>query len=171
MRDRKLERNIARVGAFIESWRELGAYLDTGFRGEQMGDESETGFLELKSSIAREHELIMTTLGSDGERSDRVLRLLSGMPGLGSLQAFEDPQQKRISSEWHALYLSWQALLGRLNGRQIQLASTGSIGVSIRRVFSHPLIIVLLLAAAGYGVYRLAGDLAPKLVEFRENVS
>jgi hypothetical protein len=171
MRDRKLERNIVRVEAFIERWRDLGAYLDTGFRGEQLAEDQEAAFLELKSTIAQEHELMMTTLGSDGERTDKVLRLLSGMPSLGGLHTFEEVQQRKISSDWHALYLSWQALLGRLRGRQAQLAGVSTFRVGIKRVFGHPVTILLLLAAAGYGVYRLAMDLIPMLVELGEKVS
>ena len=67
MRDRQLEKNIARVEGFIEEWKQLSQFLDHGFQGDRLTDEEEAAFLELKSRIAQHYEVLMTTLGPDAE--------------------------------------------------------------------------------------------------------
>ncbi|MCX7915615.1 MAG: hypothetical protein N3A53_04850, partial [Verrucomicrobiae bacterium] len=79
MRDRRLEKNITRVEAFIELWKQLSQFLDRGFRGGPFTDEEEAQFLDLKSRIAQQYEMLMITLGSEAERDDKALRLLNSV--------------------------------------------------------------------------------------------
>lgn len=163
MRDRRLEKNIARVEAFIELWKQLSQFLDRGFRGGTFTDEEEAQFLDLKSRIAQQHELVMTMLGAEADRDDKALRLLNSVPSLAGFRDLPEGMDKRLSNEWHSTYLSMQALLGRLKGRQAQLASINTFAVALRTVFANPLVLLFVAAMAAYGVYRLAGDLIPKV--------
>ena len=169
MRDRNLERNIKRVEAFVERWKQLSQFLDRGFKMEVFSGEEEGAFLDLKSKIAQEYELLMSTLGDSQERDDRALKLLNSVPSLHSFRELPEGMSKKIANDWHSTYLSLQALLGRLKGRQAQLASSSSVRQGLKSVFSNPLIALLLLVAASYGVYRFAEDWLPKLKEFMEN--
>ena len=169
MRDRRLDKNIARVENFIDQWKQLSHFLDRGFQGDSFTDEEESAFLELKSKIAQEHELLMTTLGSESERTDRALRLLNIVPSLQSIGELEDGANRRLTTEWHTTYLSLQALLGRLKGRRLQLSTLSSVRQGMRTVFGNPLVILLVALAAGYGVYRFAQEVVPKLIELRES--
>lgn len=168
MRDRRLDKNIVRVENFIEQWKRLSHFLDRGFEGESFTDEEESAFLELKSMIAQEHELLMTTLGSETDRTDRALRLLNIAPSLQSICELEDDANRRLTTEWHTTYLSFQALLGRLKGRRLQLSTLSTMRHGMRSVFANPLVIFLVALAAGYGVYRFAQEAVPKLIELRE---
>lgn len=168
MRDRQLEKNIARVEGFIDEWKQLSQYLDRGFQGEPLSDEDEVGFLELKSRLAQHYEVMSTTLGADAERTDRTLRLLNLVPSLQSISEMEEGANRRLTAEWHSTYLGLQSLLGKLKGRRLQLATVNSFRLGMRHVFGHPLVIILVALAAGYGVYRFAEDTIPKLIELRE---
>ena len=163
MRDRNLEKNIQRVEAFIESWRQLSQFLDRGFKGESFGGEEEVAFLELKSCIAQEHELLVVTLGSETERDDRALRMLNSVSSLAAFKELPEGMSKKLATEWHSTYLGLQALLGRLRGRQAQLKSVSTFRVGMQRVFANPLVILLVMITASYGVYRFAEDWIPKL--------
>ncbi len=163
MRDRRLEKNIARVEAFIEKWKRLSQFLDRGFQDENFTAEEEAAFLELKSVIAQEHEVLMTTLGTEGDRSDKGLRLLNSVPSLQALRELPEGGDKRLTNEWHSFYLWLQALLGRLRGRQAQLATISSFSLGLRNVFANPLVIVIVALLALYGAYRLVDDWVPKL--------
>src|SRR3972149_4701917 len=101
MRDRRLELNVARVEALIEQWKRLSHFIDRGFGATDFTGEEEAAFLELKSAIAQEYELLMTTLGSDAERSDRVTRLLHSVPSLQAIRELEDGANRRLTTEWH----------------------------------------------------------------------
>lgn len=168
MRDRNLEKNIQRVEGFVERWKQLSVFLDRGFQGQSFQPEEEAAFLDLKSHIAQEHEILMTALGSVMDRDDKALRLLNTVP---SLQAFKDLPEgasKKIVSEWHNTFIAFQALLGRLRGREAQLAAISSFRVGWRRVIGHPVMAVLVAAAAFYGVYRFTYEWFPKLWELTE---
>ena len=170
MRDRNLEKNIQRIEAFVERWKELSQFLDRGFKGDQFTGEEEAAFLDLKSRIAQEHELLMITLGSETERDDRALRLLNSVTSLSSFKDLPEGMSKKIANEWHNTYLARQALLGRLRGRQVQLRGVSTVRMAFQRVFANPLVILLVMAAAAYGVYRLAEDWIPKLSQLKEQM-
>ncbi len=165
MRDRRLEQNIKRVEEFIELWKQLSQFLDRGLRGGTFSDEEEGQFLQLKSAIAQQHELLMTTLGGEAERDDKALRLLNNVPSLGAFQDLAEGMDKRLSTEWHSTFMALQALLGRLRGKQAQLASISSFAVAIRGVFANPLVLLFVALMAAYGVYRLADDIIPKIIK------
>ena len=168
MRDRNLERNIKRVEAFVEHWKQLSQFLDRGFKMETVSGEDEAAFLNLKSKIAQEYELVMTAIGNANERDDRTLKLLNSVPSLHSFRDLPEGMAKKIATDWHSAYMALQALLGRLKGRQAQLAASSSIRQGLKSVLGSPLIALLMLVAAGYGVYRFAEDWLPKLKEYME---
>jgi hypothetical protein len=170
MRDRNLEKNIQRIEAFVERWKELSQFLDRGFKGDKFAGEEEAAFLDLKSRIAQEHELLMVTLGSEAERDDRALRLLNSVPSLASFKDLPEGMSKKIANEWHNAYLARQALLGRLRGRRAQLRGVSTFRMGFRRVFGNPLVILLVMIAAAYGVYRFAEEWIPKLTQLKDQM-
>src|ERR1043166_8025413 len=98
MRDRTLERKINRGEAFVERWKQLSQFLDRGFQGQSFSPEEEGAFLELKSVIAQEHELLMTTLAS-GERDDKALKLLNTVPSLQSFKELPEGMAKKLAND------------------------------------------------------------------------
>lgn len=170
MRDRNLERNIQRVEAFVESWKQLSQFLDRGFKGDSFSGEEEAAFLGLKSQIAQEYEALMVMLASEAERDDRALRLLNGVPSLSSFKELPEGMSKKMATEWHGMYMGLQALLGRLRGRQEQLRSISTFAVGMRNVFANPIVILLIMIAAAYGVYRFAEEWIPKLTQLKEQM-
>src|ERR1043166_6740085 len=167
MRDRNLERNINRVEAFVERWKQLSQFLDRGFQGESFSPEEVAAFMDLKSAIAQDHELVVTTLAS-GERDDRALKLLNAVPSLHSFKELPDGMAKKVAADWHNSYISLQALLGRLRGRQTQLAQISTLSIAFKRVFGHPLVILFVSAAAAYGIYKFAQEMVPIIQQIRE---
>lgn len=163
MRDRNLERNIRRVEAFIEHWKQLSQFLERGFQGGVIAPEEEAGFLELKSTLAQEYETLMTLLANQSERDERPLKLLNLVPSLEMLKDLPEHMPRKISTDWHTSYMAIQALLGRLKGQQAQLAAISSLRVGAKRVFLSPMMMVLVYAAGGYGIYKLAEEWIPKL--------
>src|SRR5579863_6136289 len=145
MRDRNLERNILRVEAFVESWKQLSQFLDRGFKGDPFSGEEEAAFLDLKSQIAQEYEALMVMLASESDRDDRTLRLLNSVPSLSSFKELPEGMSKKVATEWHSTYMRLQALLGRLRGRQQQLKGVSTLRVGLGRVFANPLVILVVM--------------------------
>jgi hypothetical protein len=163
MRDRNLEKNIERAEAFVERWKQLSQFLDRGFKGESFADDEEAAFLGLKSSIAQEHELLVTTLNAEGLRDDKVLRLLNAVPSMQGFKELPEGMAKKVAADWHNEFISLQALLGRLKGRREQLAGISTLRVGFKNVFANPLVILLVMLAAAYGVYKFSDEVIPEL--------
>jgi hypothetical protein len=163
MRDRNLEKNIERVEAFVERWKQLSQFLDRGFKGENFTGDEEAAFLELKSRIAQEHELLATTLNAEGLREDKALRLLNTVPSMQGFKELPEGMAKKVANEWHGEFISLQGLLGRLKGRKVQLAGISSFRVGAKSVLGNPLVILLVMLAAAYGVYKFADEVIPEL--------
>jgi len=170
MRDRNLERNVQRVEAFVDRWKELSQFLDRGFKGGEFKNEEEIAFLELKSRIAQEHEVLTVTLGPEAERDDRAMRMLNSVPSLSAFKDLPEGMPKKLANDWHTTYMGLQALLGRLRGRQAQLAGVSTFRVAVQRVFANPLVILLVMVAAAYGVYRFAEEWIPRLTQITEQM-
>jgi len=168
MRDRNLEHNIRRLEAFLDRWKQLSQYLDRGFRNENFTPEEESAFLELKSTIAQEHQVLATTLANEASLDERALRLLNNVPSLQACRDLADSAANRTATEWHNTFMALQALLGRLSGRKAHLASVSSLRVGLKNVFSNPIFAVFLFAAACYGTFRFANDFVPELMTLWE---
>ena len=169
MRDRNLEKNIVRLESLVEQWKRLSQFLDRGFQQQAVEPKEEADFLELKSQIARHHELLMTTLGAMAERDEKVLRLLNAVPSLATLGGFDEEMARKIGSDWHSVYIAMQALLGRLQGRRATLSAASSVRLGFQRVFGNTLVIVVVLVAAGYGVYKLVDEWVPQIQYLMEH--
>jgi hypothetical protein len=168
MRDRKLEKNIGRLESLVEEWKQLSQFLDRGFQPQAPEPGDEAGFLELKSRIAQEYELLMTTLGTIAERDEKVLRLLNVAPSLQSLRELEEGMDKKVVGDWHAVFIAMQALLGRLKGRQATLAGVSSLRIGMMRVFGNPLVLVAVAITACYGIYQFVDTWIPRIQQFLE---
>jgi hypothetical protein len=168
MRDRKLEKNIKRLESLIEQWKQLSQSIDRGFQPQDIQAQEESAFLELKSGIAREYEMLMTTLGTIAERDEKVLRLLNVAPSLQSLRELEEGMDKKVVGDWHSIFIAMQALLGRLRGRQATLAGISSFRMGVVRVLGNPLILLAFAVAAGYGIYRFVDEWVPRMQYFLE---
>ena len=112
--------------------------------------------------------MLMTMLGSAADRDDKALRLLNTVTSLQGFKELPEGMAKKVATEWHNTYIGLQALLGRLKGRQAQLAAISSFRFGLRRVFDNPLVVTLVAVSAFYGVYRFADDWIPKLKEIME---
>jgi hypothetical protein len=170
MRDRNLENHIHRLEALIDNWKQFSQYLDRGFQQQNIAPEDESAFLELKSQIVREFETLMTLLAVGTDRDERPLRLVNVVTSLQAIRDLPEGTAGRIATDWHHTFMGWQALLGRLRGRQAQMAAMNSFAIGFRRVFGHPLTATLLITAAAYGVYKLTDEWVPKLTFLFENV-
>lgn len=144
--------------------------LGSWIQGRLLLGEEEGAFLGLKSQIAQEYESLMVMLASEAERDDRALRLLNGVPSLSSFKELPEGMSKKLATEWHGTYMGLQALLGRLRGREQQLRSISTFAVGMRNVFANPIVILLIMIAAAYGVYRFAEEWIPKLTQLKEQM-
>lgn len=159
MKDKQLERNIQKLEAFLETWKQFNQFLQRAFRGETFSDEDEEQFLELKSTIAQEYETLLMSLGGEVEREEKALRILMDAPSLRSLRDSSEGMARRVEADWHAMFIKLQSALGRLKGRRIQLASISTAGVVSGRILRNPIVILFLIVVLGFAVVQVCKEL------------
>ncbi len=115
----KLETMIARVEHFLDCWKQFSHFLNLA-RFKKYSPEDETEFLEVKSVIMQELELIASCIqGMEWEQiRAEVLTLMTAVPSIRHLSDTGESAQRNVENQWHKLFIGWQSILGRLKVQQ-----------------------------------------------------
>jgi len=119
MRNRKLDQLILQMENHLECWKQFNCFLNLG-RSKKFTSEDETQFLEIKSVLTQELELILAFIeGATPSRED-VHALLGGAPSIRYVSELNDGALRGLENQWHRVYIAWQSLLGQLKVKQRQ---------------------------------------------------
>ena len=125
MSARKLDELIRQMENYLECWKQFNAYI-TQARSKQFEAEDEAQFLEVKSVLTQELELILASIEAENPSKDDILSLISSAPSIRYLSELNDTSLRGLENQWHKIYIAWQSLLGQLKVKQRQSAYTGS---------------------------------------------
>src|SRR5438876_2658217 len=119
MRNRKLDQLILQMENHLECWKQFNCFLNLG-RSKKFTSEDETQFLEIKSVLTQELELILAFIeGATPSRED-VHALLGGAPSIRYVSELNDGALRGLENQWHRVYIACQPLLGQLKVKQRQ---------------------------------------------------
>ena len=79
MRNKKLDRVIQQMENYLECWKQFNQFVNLA-RGKKFGPDDETQFLEIKSIITQELEVIFAAMDVFSPTREDVLSLISGTP-------------------------------------------------------------------------------------------
>ena len=113
MRNRKLDQLILRLESHLECWKQFIYYLNLG-RSKKFTTEDETQFLELKSVITQELEVVLAAVEGPTPSREEIHGLLSGAPSIRYISELSDGALRGLENQWHRVYIAWQSLLGQL---------------------------------------------------------
>ena len=125
MSAKRLQDIIARMENYLECWKQFNHYLGLArFKKFTLDDENQ--FMEIKSVITQELELILAVTNGGGQvtRED-VHSLMTAVPSMRFLSESNESVLRNIENQWHKLYINWQSILGQIKVRQKQLESKG----------------------------------------------
>jgi hypothetical protein len=122
MRNRKIERLISQMESHLECWKQFNQYL-TLARAKKFNSEDENQFLEVKSVLTQELEMILSCMECSSPTKEDIHALISGAPSIRYLSELNDGALRAVENQWHRIYISWQSLLGQLKVKQHQLGS------------------------------------------------
>ena len=111
--NKKLSALIAQVENYLECWKQFNRYLGQS-RTKKFGDEDETQFLEVKSVLVQELELILSAVEVTSPSKDEIHNLIGNAASLRSLSEQSEGNVRNIESQWHKIYIGWHAILGQL---------------------------------------------------------
>lgn len=124
MKTASLDSAIQIIENYTECWKQLNHYLQLA-RSKKFEADDETQFLEVKSVLAQQLEIVLATLHCQYPTREEVHKLLADTPSLRYLSEIGEDLQRSVESRWHRIYIGWQAILGQMKVRQ-QAKPSGS---------------------------------------------
>jgi hypothetical protein len=124
MSNKRLHEIITRMESYLECWKQFNHYLSLA-RLKKFTLDDESQFMEVKSVITQELELILAV--TDGQQVTRedVHSLMTSVPSMRFLSDSNESVLRTIENQWHRLYINWQSILGQMKVKQKQLENKG----------------------------------------------
>ena len=113
MSTKRFEDIILRMENYLECWKQFNHYLGLArFKKFTLDDENQ--FMEIKSVITQELELILTVTEGHQVSRDDVHNLLASVPSMRFLSESNEGVLRNVENQWHKLFISWQSILGQM---------------------------------------------------------
>ena len=122
-----VEQLITRMEYYLECWKQFNTFMNMA-RTKKFTQEDENQFLEIKSVITQELELILCSIDCGPISREDVHGLIASAPSIRYLSEMNDNALRTVENNWHKLFISLQSLLGQLKVKQGQVESKSVMG-------------------------------------------
>ena len=113
----KIEQLIAQTELHIECWKQFNHFVNVA-RAKKFGPDDETRFLELKSIIAQDLEIIFASIEVESPTKGEIIALIGHAPSLRYLSEMGEGELRGIENNWHKIYIAWHSVLGQIKIKQ-----------------------------------------------------
>ena len=127
MQQKQMHQLIQQLENYTECWKQFIHFVNLA-HGKKFDAEDEGQFLEVKTVIVQQLELILSAIESGTPTKEEVLTLVGSAPSLRFLGELNDSALRNLESQWHKLYIGWHSVLGQLKVQQRQLESRSMLG-------------------------------------------
>ena len=117
MSNQKLDQLVDQVENYIECWKQFNNFINLA-RAKKFTVEDENHFLEVKSVLIQELELIFAAMDVNAPSKEEVHALVGSAPSLRFLSESQEGVLRNIESQWHRVYIGWHSILGQLKVQQ-----------------------------------------------------
>jgi hypothetical protein len=117
MRNKKLDQLIDQMENYLECWKQFNKYLAQA-RAKKFSAEDDAQFLEIKSVIVQELELILSSVEVGSPTKEEIHTLVGNAPSLRYLSELSEGASRSLENQWHKIYIGWHAILGQLKVRR-----------------------------------------------------
>lgn len=132
MKDKKIDQLVMQMENYLECWKQFSYYLEMA-RNRKFGPEEESQFLEIKSVLTQELELILSVIDAGAPSREDVHTLISSAPSIRFLSEMTEVSLRNLENQWHKIYIAWQSILGQLKVQQQQERSRSFLSSLFRR--------------------------------------
>ena len=122
MDKKKVDQLVVQLENYLECWKQFNHYLAMA-RTKKFGAEDEEQFLEIKSVIAQELEIILSSIEAENPTKEQVHGILEEAPSIRYVSEMSEPNLRGLENRWHKTFIGWQSILGQLKVKQRQLES------------------------------------------------
>jgi hypothetical protein len=112
-----LEELTQHVENYIECWKQFNNFINLA-RAKKYTAEDENHFLEVKSVLIQELELILAAMEISAPTKEEVHGLVASAPSLRFLGESQEGVLRNIETQWHRVYIGWHSILGQLKVQQ-----------------------------------------------------
>jgi hypothetical protein len=120
MHNKKLDQLIVQLENYLECWKQFYHFINLA-RGKKYTDEDESQFLEVKSIIVQELEVITASVECSSPSREEVHALISSAPSIRFMSDSNEGNLRGLENHWHKVYVGFQAILGQLKVQQRSL--------------------------------------------------
>src|ERR1041384_443557 len=114
--NKKVEQLTAQMENYLECWKQFNQFISIA-RGKKFSAEDENQFLEVKSVLVQELELILSSVEVSSPNRSEVHDLVGNAPSLRYLSELNEGVLRNLENQWHKIYIGWHAILGQLKVR------------------------------------------------------
>ena len=125
MNKKQLDQLILQMENYLECWKQFNHFVNIA-RTKKFSEEDENQFLEIKSVLAQQLELILASIECTSPTREEVHSLISAAPSIRYLGELNDGAIRGVENQWHKIYIGWQSNLGQLKVKQRELEGQGS---------------------------------------------
>jgi hypothetical protein len=116
MSTKKFDQLIHQMENYLECWKQFNHFVNLA-RAKKFGPEEDVQFLEIKSILVQELELILSAVEVSSPSREDVHSLVGSAPSLRYLSEMNDGILRNLENQWHKIYIGWHAILGQLKVR------------------------------------------------------
>ena len=124
MSNKKIDSLVLQMESHLECWKQFSHYLNMA-RAKKFEAEDEAQFLEVKSVITQELEIILASLEIQSPTKEEIHILISQAPSIRYISELNEGAVRGLENQWHKIYIGWQSLLGQLKVQQRNEQSKG----------------------------------------------
>ena len=127
MSNPKLDQLVDQVENYIECWKQFNNFAALA-RAKKFTPEEDSQFLETKSVLIQQLELILAAVEVASPTREEIHALITDAPSLHYLSEMNEGAWRNLESQWHRIYIGWHAILGQLKVHQQGETAKSGIG-------------------------------------------
>ncbi len=117
MTTKELNQLVTQIETHIECWKQFNHFINIA-RSRKFTPTDENQFLEIKSVIVQELEMIFASVEMTSPTRDEIHALITNAPSLRFLSEMSEGALRGLESQWHKVYIGWHSILGQLKVKQ-----------------------------------------------------
>jgi hypothetical protein len=132
MSNSKVSPLIQQTENYLECWKQFNYFLNLA-RAKKFNADDEAHFLEIKSVLVQELELILSGMEVQSPTKEEIHGLIGNSPSLRCLSEMSEGALRSLENQWHKIYIGWHAILGQLKVRQHETEPKPTFGNFLQR--------------------------------------
>jgi hypothetical protein len=117
MNAKDINQLVTQIETHIECWKQFNHFISLA-RAKKFGPADDNHFLEIKSIIVQELELLYASIEVQSPTREEIHALIGNAPSLRYLSEMSEGALRGLETQWHKIYIGWHAILGQLKVQQ-----------------------------------------------------